>query len=59
MFVVDDIFSSLDKKTQKLVWDNVFGPNGIVRELGSSAIIATHSRKPSIASSQSATKYPL
>lgn len=45
VFVLDDIFSSWDQKTQKFVWEHVFGPSGLVHELGSAAVIATHSCK--------------
>ncbi|KAJ6782762.1 hypothetical protein PWT90_06010 [Aphanocladium album] len=43
VFVIDDIFSSLDQKTQIHVWEHVFGPTGLARRLGSAVVIATHS----------------
>jgi ABC-type multidrug transport system ATPase subunit len=48
VLIVDDILSSLDKVTQKHVWDNVFGPGGLVRRIGSVAVVATHASKSRI-----------
>ncbi|KAM3536550.1 hypothetical protein MY4038_000005 [Beauveria bassiana] len=43
VFVIDDIFASLDPTTRSYVWEQVFGPSGLARALGSAVIIATHS----------------
>lgn len=47
VLIIDDILSSLDKVTLKHVWDNVFGPVGLVRRMGSTAVVATHASKSS------------
>lgn len=39
----DDVLSGLDAVTQDIVFTRVFGPNGMIRELGIMAILATHS----------------
>lgn len=38
----DDVFSGLDKTTEKKVFDRLFGVHGVLRKLGTTAIIATH-----------------
>ncbi|KAM3473898.1 hypothetical protein MY5147_004563 [Beauveria neobassiana] len=43
VFVIDDIFASLDPTTRSYVWEQVFGPSGLARALGSAVIIASHS----------------
>lgn len=45
LFVIDDIFASLDQKTHNHVWRHVFGPSGLIRQLGAGVVIATHSSK--------------
>lgn len=40
--IVDDVFSSLDRTTQRRVWDRVFGLTGLLRRQGSAAVLATH-----------------
>ncbi|KAE8393320.1 multidrug resistance-associated protein [Aspergillus alliaceus] len=39
----DDVLSGLDNATAQLVFDNVFGPAGLLRRLGCTAFLATHS----------------
>ncbi|KAF1934459.1 P-loop containing nucleoside triphosphate hydrolase protein [Didymella exigua CBS 183.55] len=41
--IVDDILSGLDSTTEKLVFSRVFGPEGLLREINSTVVIATHS----------------
>ncbi|KAF4835570.1 ABC transporter atnG [Colletotrichum tropicale] len=43
VLVVDDALSGLDSSTQNHIWDNVFGQNGLVRQFGTTIILATHS----------------
>lgn len=45
LVIADDILSSLDIATQKHVWTNVFGSEGLFQRNQSAVIIATHSRK--------------
>ncbi|KAE8407397.1 multidrug resistance-associated protein [Aspergillus pseudonomiae] len=39
----DDVLSGLDNGTAHLVFNNVFGPAGLLRRLGCTAFLATHS----------------
>ncbi|KZF23306.1 multidrug resistance-associated protein [Xylona heveae TC161] len=39
----DDVFSGLDNVTARLVFNNVFGPAGLLRRLGCTVFLATHS----------------
>lgn len=41
--VFDDVFSGLDKATEQAVFEGVFGPNGLLRRFGCTAILTTHS----------------
>ncbi len=43
MFVLDDVFSSLDTNTAKAIFANLFGPRGVLKRSASTAILATHS----------------
>jgi ATP-binding cassette subfamily C (CFTR/MRP) protein 1 len=45
IFVLDDIFSALDKKTEKAVTERLFGKEGLFTQLGATVILATHSSK--------------
>ncbi|KAJ3497996.1 hypothetical protein NLG97_g1469 [Lecanicillium saksenae] len=40
--IFDDVLSGLDAVTREIVLTRVFGPHGLVRELGIIAILATH-----------------
>ncbi|KAE8321596.1 P-loop containing nucleoside triphosphate hydrolase protein [Aspergillus sergii] len=39
----DDVLSGLDNATAQLVFNNVFGPAGLLRQLGCTTFLATHS----------------
>lgn len=39
---VDDVLSGLDWATQRLVWDQVFGPDGLLRKNDITVVLATH-----------------
>ncbi|KAF2502909.1 P-loop containing nucleoside triphosphate hydrolase protein [Lophium mytilinum] len=41
--IIDDVLSGLDNTTEKLVFDRVFGPNGLLRKSRTTVILATHS----------------
>ncbi|KAK6207066.1 hypothetical protein LQW54_007494 [Pestalotiopsis sp. IQ-011] len=41
--VLDDLLSGLDAATHDIVTTRVFGPHGLIRKLGMTAILATHS----------------
>jgi ABC-type multidrug transport system fused ATPase/permease subunit len=43
ILVLDDVFSGLDGSTQHRVCQSVFGPEGLLRRRGTTAIICTHS----------------
>ena len=38
----DDVFSGLDKMTQKNVFGRVFGPEGLLRRWGTTVVLGTH-----------------
>ncbi|ORY18549.1 P-loop containing nucleoside triphosphate hydrolase protein [Clohesyomyces aquaticus] len=40
--VIDDMLSGLDNTTERLVFDRVFGRNGLLRRMGATVILATH-----------------
>ncbi|SPN96674.1 related to multidrug resistance protein [Cephalotrichum gorgonifer] len=43
MLIFDDILSGLDNDTETEVFNRVFGPEGMLRRRGSTAVICTHS----------------
>lgn len=43
VLILDDILSGLDKTTEMLVFQRVFGRNGIIRRSKSTVLLATHS----------------
>lgn len=42
ILLVDDVLSGLDWATQRLVWDQVFGPSGLLQKQGITVVLATH-----------------
>lgn len=45
MAVFDDVFSGLDKVTERTVFNRVFGKGGLLRKNGTTVILATHASK--------------
>ncbi|KAK3324845.1 ABC transporter [Apodospora peruviana] len=45
IMILDDVFSGLDGSTQLRVCHSIFGPDGLIRRRGTTAIICTHSTK--------------
>ncbi|KAL4960800.1 putative ABC multidrug transporter [Aspergillus stella-maris] len=43
LLVLDDVFSGLDADTEEQVFRQVFGPNGLLRQRGSTVVLCTHS----------------
>ncbi|ODA75948.1 hypothetical protein RJ55_08589 [Drechmeria coniospora] len=43
--ILDDILSGLDRKTERSVLEAVFGPNGVLKKLGSTVVLASSSAK--------------
>ena len=43
ILVLDDVFSGLDGSTQDQVCKHIFGPDGLLRKRGTTAIVCTHS----------------
>lgn len=43
LFVFDDILSGLDADTEQHVFNRVFGPNGLLKKRGATAVLCTHS----------------
>jgi ATP-binding cassette, subfamily C (CFTR/MRP), member 1 len=46
LVILDDVFSALDRSTERLVFERTFGKNGLVRKLGSTVILVTHTSTP-------------
>lgn len=44
MLVLDDVFSALDHRTSQAILDRLLGFNGVLRALGTTIVMATHSR---------------
>jgi ATP-binding cassette subfamily C (CFTR/MRP) protein 1 len=42
VFLIDDMIAGLDNTTEKLVFDRVFGANGLLRQMGVTVLLATH-----------------
>ncbi|RSL46129.1 hypothetical protein CEP54_013989 [Fusarium duplospermum] len=42
LFIIDDILSGLDNTTGNNVFQRVFGPDGLIRRRGATAILCTH-----------------
>ncbi|KAJ5498183.1 ABC transporter integral membrane type 1 [Penicillium expansum] len=42
LILLDDVFSGLDGKTEEYLFHNLFGPDGLLKESGTTVIIATH-----------------
>lgn len=45
ILIIDDVFSGLDGSTQEQVCKSVFGPNGLLRRRGATALLCTHSTR--------------
>lgn len=43
LLILDDIFSGLDADTEEQVFNNVFGPEGLLRRRQSTVVLCTHS----------------
>ncbi len=43
--ILDDAFSAIDRSTKLVIFDRLFGPKGIVNELGITVIQVTHDCK--------------
>ena len=48
--IFDDVFTGLDRATERHVLDAVFGPGGLLKRLNTTAILATTSGKRNIRS---------
>lgn len=42
LLILDDIFSGLDNTTEQNLFTRVFGPDGIIRRLNLTTVLATH-----------------
>jgi ATP-binding cassette subfamily C (CFTR/MRP) protein 1 len=42
---LDDVLSALDKKTENMMTDRLFGNGGLFHTLGSTVIMVTHASK--------------
>jgi ATP-binding cassette subfamily C (CFTR/MRP) protein 1 len=45
LLILDDVFSGLDNNTAAKVFDRVFGPVGLLRRRGATALVCTHSMR--------------
>ncbi|EDU40986.1 ABC transporter [Pyrenophora tritici-repentis Pt-1C-BFP] len=43
LFILDDVFSGLDAETAEHVFNQVFGPNGLLRRRRTTVVLCTHS----------------
>ncbi|CEJ83028.1 hypothetical protein VHEMI03060 [[Torrubiella] hemipterigena] len=43
--IFDDVLSALDATTQESIIENVFGPAGLMRKMGTTLVLATHSAR--------------
>ncbi|KAJ5375709.1 ABC transporter integral membrane type 1 [Penicillium concentricum] len=43
LLVLDDVFSGLDADTEEKVFQQVFGPDGLLKQRGSTVVLCTHS----------------
>lgn len=43
LLILDDIFSGLDAETEEKVFQQVFGPDGLLKRRGSTVVLCTHS----------------
>lgn len=42
MIILDDVLSALDKTTERQIVDNLLGPKGLFKELGTTGLLITH-----------------
>ncbi|KAM3502929.1 hypothetical protein MY10362_004526 [Beauveria mimosiformis] len=42
LIILDDTLSALDSSTQRHITNNLFGPNGLFKELGTTVVLITH-----------------
>ncbi|THY82869.1 P-loop containing nucleoside triphosphate hydrolase protein, partial [Aureobasidium pullulans] len=42
LMVLDDVLAGLDTRTERLVFNRVLGPQGLLRKIGSAVVLATH-----------------
>jgi len=45
IFVLDDVLSALDKRTEKIIVEKLFGSTGLFKKLGITVILVTHASK--------------
>ncbi|OCK85970.1 putative multidrug resistance protein [Lepidopterella palustris CBS 459.81] len=43
--LLDDVLSALDSKTERLITNNLLGPQGLFRKFGSTVVLITHSTR--------------
>jgi ATP-binding cassette subfamily C (CFTR/MRP) protein 1 len=43
--LLDDVLSALDNTTESLIVERLLGPDGILRKLGTTVVLATHASK--------------
>ena len=43
--IFDDVLSALDMNTQNRIFQRLFGPKGLLRRLGTTAVLATHANR--------------
>lgn len=45
ILLLDDVLSGLDRVTEDLIFDRLFGPEGLFSRLNSTVLLATHASK--------------
>jgi ABC-type bacteriocin/lantibiotic exporter with double-glycine peptidase domain len=48
IIILDDVLSALDTKTEAHVAERLLGPNGLLRQLGTTVILITHAGKQTL-----------
>lgn len=46
--ILDDVLTGLDRATERHMLDTIFGPDGLLKKLKSTVILATNSGKPCV-----------
>lgn len=45
LLLLDDTFSGLDGETEQSIFNNLFGPSGLIRRLNATVVLVSNSRE--------------
>jgi ATP-binding cassette subfamily C (CFTR/MRP) protein 1 len=48
ILILDDVFSGIDNNTEQIIFDRLWGSNGIFRRLRTTVVLATHAGMSSL-----------